>query len=94
MQLLGRREQNTVHNRTENDSTAPMSQPLVPYLSETTHPPLRNPLLVAPPDSVPAVDELEATQAELAVLKKREHKAQQEKNAFCSRKRSEVSCVV
>lgn len=47
-----------------------MSQPLVPY-SPDAHPTLRNPLLVAPPDSVPTVDELEATQVELAALKRR-----------------------
>ena len=35
------------------------------------HPPLRNPLLAAPPESVPAIDELEATCAELAALKRR-----------------------
>ncbi|KAH8114204.1 histone acetyltransferases subunit 3-domain-containing protein [Phellopilus nigrolimitatus] len=46
-----------------------MSQPLVSYSPDSTHPPLRSPLLVMPPDAVPSVDELEATQAELKQIK-------------------------
>ncbi|KAI5118320.1 hypothetical protein M0805_006603 [Coniferiporia weirii] len=47
-----------------------MSQPLVPYNTEA-HPPLRSQLFAAPPDAVPSVDELEATQSELKALKQR-----------------------
>ncbi|KAL5512012.1 NGG1 [Sanghuangporus vaninii] len=46
------------------------TQPLSPYTPDV-HPPLRNPLLAAPHESVPAIDELEATHAELAALKRR-----------------------
>ena len=48
-----------------------MSQPLVQYAIESTHPTVLNPLLEAPPDSVPAVDELEATLLELGQMKAR-----------------------
>lgn len=40
-------------------------------MPESTHPAVHNPLLEAPPEGVPAVDELEATLAELGVMKAR-----------------------
>lgn len=46
-----------------------MSQQLAPYPPDA-HPPLRNPLLVAPPESIPTVNDLEATHSELTALKR------------------------
>lgn len=46
-----------------------MSQQLAPYRPDV-HPPLRNPLLVTPPETVPTVNDLEATQSELTALKR------------------------
>lgn len=67
MSLAGSRLRNT--SRKSTCYTGTMSQPLVPYNTEAQ--PLRSQLLVAPPDPVPSVEELEATQAELKALKQR-----------------------
>lgn len=40
---------------------------------DKTHPAVHNPLLEAPPEGVPAVDELEATLAELGVMRTTAH---------------------
>ena len=50
-----------------------MSQPLSSYALDKVHPAVHNPLLEAPPESVPAVDELEATLAELGLMRTTAH---------------------
>ena len=48
-----------------------MPHPLRQYILDTLHPSLRSSLLVSPPEAVPSINELEATQQELAALKQR-----------------------